>query len=71
MEKDLFLREFYEKFYMDIYNKSGLSKLSFESTHRALESFDASELSSSAVILEIGLVKENTFLTLNTTFAST
>ena len=61
MDKDLFLREFYEKFYTDIYNKSGLSKLSFESTHRALESFDTSVFSSSAIILEIGAGKGEHF----------
>ena len=69
MDRDLFLHDFYENFYTDIYTTSGISKLAFESTHRALESFDSATVPSNAIVLEIGAGKGEHFSYVNHNFS--
>jgi phosphatidylethanolamine/phosphatidyl-N-methylethanolamine N-methyltransferase len=69
MKKELFLQDFYLNFYTDIYSKSGLSRLAFEFTQKALESFDFSGLPIDANILEIGSGKGEHFPYVNHNFS--
>lgn len=61
LEREIFLSNFYTKYYSKIYNTSGIAKIGFSFTHKVLESTFKGPVSQDTSILEIGAGKAEHF----------